>query len=290
MNYRHAFHAGSHADVVKHAVLALCLAHLAKKEKGFAVLDVHAGIGLYALDGPEASRTLEWRDGVARLYDPLGAPLALDATAEDVLRPWRAAVAKVNPPGRAISYYPGSPEIARQALRPQDRLILNELHADDQQTLARRYAGRHVELMARDATEALRAKLPPEERRGLVLIDPAYERTDDAETAVAMLADGIRRFATGLYVLWYPVTGDGLSDRLVAMVKALEPETCLRIEMHVRTVEREKGLAGAGMILVNPPWQLDRQLEALMPPLAERLRQGSHARTILTWLTNERVR
>src|SRR4051794_8161009 len=214
MNYRHAFHAGGHADVLKHAVLAFMIELLETKEAPFRVLDTHAGIGVYDLTGDAAGRTGEWRDGVGRLYDETGAALPLSARAEAVLAPWRSAVAAVNGQG-GIRHYPGSPEIARLRLRAQDRLALNELHPEDHASLAASYRrDARVRITRLDAGVAIKAQLPPPERRGIVLIDPAYETAEDRERAIAMLDAGHRRFATGAFALWYPVTGDDRAGRI----------------------------------------------------------------------------
>lgn len=279
MNYRHAYHAGNHADVFKHAVLARVLVHLAKKDKPFRVLDLHSGAGIYDLTGPEAGKTLEWQAGVARLGEPLE-----DAAAEALLAPWRRVLARVNPQS-GLAHTPGSPEFARVLMREDDRLIANELHPEDRAALARAYGfDRRVTVAGLDAAIAIKAHLPPPERRGLVLIDPPYERSDEAEAAVRMLAEGHRRFATGIFLLWYPVTGDGLDQRLLAMAGALSLPRLLKAELMVRAARHGGGLAGSGLLIVNPPWRLDAELEVLLPPLAARLAQDARAESKLEWM------
>ncbi|MEO6607423.1 MAG: 23S rRNA (adenine(2030)-N(6))-methyltransferase RlmJ, partial [Aestuariivirga sp.] len=173
MNYRHAFHAGNHADVLKHAVLALVISYLAQKDKAFAVLDAHAGIGAYDLLGTEALKTDEWRGGVGLM----GKPFASDV--EALLQPYRASLQDMNPQG-GTRYYPGSPEIILQGLRAGDRLIANELHPVDAETLTENYrADSRVRVTGVDALAAIKAQLPFTERRGLVLIDPPYEVVDE---------------------------------------------------------------------------------------------------------------
>lgn len=290
MNYRHAFHAGNHADVLKHVVLAWMIERLKAKAAPFRVLDSHAGIGIYDLTGEAAGRTGEWRDGVGRLHDETGAALPLSPPAEAVLAPWRSAVAAVNGNG-ALRRYPGSPEIARLALRPQDRLALNELHPEDHASLASAYRrDARIRITNRDADRVVKAQLPPPERRGIVLIDPAYEATDEAGRAIAMLAEGHRRFASGIFVLWYPVTGDDLSRRIERDAKALALPKTLDIRLDVRQPVRGGGLAGSGLLIVNPPWPLEETLRDLLPELVERLRQGRGAGSSLAWLTGEGAR
>ena len=287
MNYRHAFHAGNHADVVKHAVCALIVSYLAAKPKPFRILDLHAGSGVYDLDGPEAQRTLEWREGLGRLYQADGGAIPLAPPAEALLAPWRAAVDALNAPG-TLRRYPGSPDLFRQLLRPDDRLSVNEKHPVDKAGLDDwRGRDRRIAVSALDAAIAVKAQLPPPERRGFILIDPPYEASDEVARVVRMLVEGHRRFATGVYGLWYPLTGDGLADRLRAAVAALALPRTLDAGLHIIKVRPEAGLQGSGLIIVNPPFTLTRDLEILLPALAERLARGTGAGHRLAWLTGE---
>ncbi len=278
MNYRHAYHAGNHADVLKHVVLARVIEHLKQKEAPFRFYDAHSGIGSYDLEGVEAGKTLEWREGVGRLFSADGAPLkitepAMADEAEALLAPWRECVSAVNV-GGALKRYPGSPEIARLMLRPTDKLRLNELHPADYETLAARYArDKRIAVSNLDALVFLKSQLPPPERRGLVLVDPPYEKTDEADKALQMLAEGLKRFATGVFLLWFPVTGDGLDRRVKEAVREMEVKS-LWASMNVRKPRPDGGLAGSGVIVVNPPWTLNRELEVLVHVLCERLGQG----------------
>lgn len=274
MNYRHAYHAGNHADVLKHIVLARLIVHLQKKETPFRVLDAHGGVGVYDLGGVEAGKTLEWRDGAGRLYDANGNALPLSAEAEALMAPWRTSVDAVNEKG-AFARYPGSPEIARALLRKDDRLRFNELHPADYQTLASRYAAdRRAAVSNLDALAFVKSQLPPPERRGIVLIDPPYEKADEAAQAIRMVSEGLKRFATGVFCLWLPITGDGLDRRLWEDATMLGVNL-LRAQLTVRPVRPDGGLAGSAVIVINPPWRLDEELRALLPPLAERLSQGA---------------
>ncbi len=285
MNYRHAYHAGNHADVLKHIVLMRAFQHLEKKEKPFLFLDAHAGIGLYTLWGDEALKTLEWRDGVGRFYDPAGKAITLTAACEELISPWRQVIAAVNTTGQPISHYPGSPGFALQALRRIDRMVFNELHLEDCGRLADFVAGDwRVMVQNGDGEVAIKARLPPSERRGIVLIDPPYEREDEARRTVRMLREGYRRFATGAFFLWYPVTGDGLSTLIVRDVQALALPKTLRAELLVRHAIENGGLAGSGLILVNPPWPIADEISLLGPALREHLRQNDGARWSLDWL------
>jgi 23S rRNA (adenine2030-N6)-methyltransferase len=273
--------------VLKHIVLARLIEHLKKKDKPFRVLDLHAGIGLYDLNASEAAKTGEWRDGVGRFYDTEGLPIPLSQEVEELIAPWRGAIAAVNTPG-PLRFYPGSPELAAHLLRPSDRLMLNELYPEDFANLRINYArDRRVSLTELDAAIAIKAQLPPPERRGLILIDPPYEALDELERNIRALRNGLERFATGQFCLWYPITGDGLSDSLVARFQALGIPRTLQVEMTVRAVMRDGGLAGSGLILVNPPWMLDQEIERLLPELRGRLEQSAEARSRVHWLRAE---
>jgi 23S rRNA (adenine2030-N6)-methyltransferase len=284
MNYRHAFHAGNHADVLKHIVLSRLIEHLNKKGKAFRIIDLHAGIGVYDLTCEAAVRTGEWRQGVGRFYDEDGARLPLPETAEALISPWRTVISAVNGEG-ALRNYPGSPEFARQLMRKSDHLMLNELHPADFASLRERYG--HllgVTLTELDAAIAIKAQLPPRERRGLILLDPPYEREDERERSLKALRDGLQRFATGVFCLWYPITGDGLSDAMVDGIRAMQAPKSLNVDLTVRAVMQDGGLAGSGLVIVNAPWLLDEELGILVPALRDRMAQAPEARSRVEWL------
>jgi 23S rRNA (adenine2030-N6)-methyltransferase len=270
MNYRHAFHAGNHIDVFKHAALTLVLERLKQKPQPFVVLDSHAGIGVYDLASDEAERTGEFQEGVARVFD---APLA---AAPDY---WRL-IHEMNPEG--LSTYPGSPEVARRLLREGDRLALCELHPADFTTLKARYrADRRVAVHHRDGYEAIGALLPPPERRGLVLIDPPFEKTDEARRLVRAVEAGLKRWASGGFMIWYPIKDRTIPDALSAAArnwpKALRAELC-------PYAPGESSLPGGGLLFVNTPWTLDEQLKRLAAELSGRLGAGNGGWSV-DWLT-----
>lgn len=252
MNYRHAFHAGNHADVLKHAVLAQVISYLTLKDKPFAVLDAHAGIGAYDLLGPEALKTDEWRVGVGLME----APFVPDV--EAILKPYRECLAALNPTG-GQRYYPGSPEIILQGIRDFDRLIANELHPVDADTLEDNYrADPRVRVARLDALAAIKATLPFAERRGLVLIDPPYEAVDETSRVAKQLREGVKRFATGTFMIWYPVTSEEFASRFVAEIKALAIPNTLQVELRVKLAHEQTGLAGSGLLIVNPPFVMEQ--------------------------------
>jgi len=279
MNYRHAFHAGNFADVVKHAVLALLIGRLQAKEAPVTVLDLFAGIGLYDLAGEAALKTGEAAQGVARLWPP---PPRLP----DELAPWFRLLRGLNP-GAALRQYPGSPEVARRLLRPQDRLVLAELHPEDAASLRQRY-GRdpQVALHRRDGFEALPALVPPAERRGLVLVDPPYERPDEAVRLVCGLARAYRRWPTGLYLVWYPIKERGPAEAFKQAVRAAVPRRLLAAELTVFAETRAFRLNGCGLLLANPPWQADEALAGLLAWLQPRLARDGGGSAV-DWLAGE---
>ena len=279
MNYRHAFHAGNHADVLKHAVLARVLEYLAEKDKPFAVLDAHAGIGAYDLQGVEAGKTSEWQGGVGLLGE------AFLPEVENILAPYRRCIAALNPQG-GLRFYPGSPEIILQTMRVGDKLLANELHPVDAEILRQNYLGEtRLVILNQDALLAVKSHLPFKARRGLVLIDPPYEATDEAMRAVRMFAQGQQRFQTGCFMIWYPVTTDRFVDQLLSDVTALGIGNILHAELRVKHTHEANGLSGSGLLILNPPFKLQTELKVLLPALAERLGVQGLGRSEVNWLT-----
>lgn len=278
MNYRHAYHAGNHADVLKHIVLSRIIEHLKKKVKPFRLIDAHAGIGLYDLHGVEAGKTREWEGGIGKMAE------AFTPEVEALLAPYRGVIDELNS-GSGITLYPGSPELALRLMRDGDSMVANELHPEDAMTLERHLIGdTRVRVTSLDAEICIKANLPPPERRGVVLIDPPYEVTNEAERAVRMLAQGLRRFANGVFVLWYPVKDDAIAGTLAREVKALGIASTLRVELRVREAFSGGGLAGSGVFIVNTPWMLDQDLRLVVPALAGRLGLGEWGHGQVEWL------
>lgn len=281
MNYRHAFHAGNFADVFKHAVLCRVLMHLREKPAPFRVLDTHAGAGLYDLAGAEADKTGEWRDGIAWLRGgPLAPPLA------DLLAPYLDAVAALNDADR-LSHYPGSPALVHAWLRPQDKLVACELEPSAARALKRHLRGdMRIKMPAVDGWTALNAYLPPPERRGLVLIDPPYEDAGDFRRLPRALSDAHRKWATGIYLVWYPIKDRADPDSLAKALRRTGIGRILRAELRVAPLSDPTRLNGCGIVLVNPPWTLEAQLSVLLPELAGLLARGKSG-FALDWLAGE---
>ncbi|HEY8564940.1 MAG TPA: 23S rRNA (adenine(2030)-N(6))-methyltransferase RlmJ [Beijerinckiaceae bacterium] len=271
MNYRHAFHAGNFADVMKHALLVRILLHLQRKDTPIRVVDTHAGIGLYDLDADEAERTGEWRDGFGRLDEPLSGP------AEGLLAPYRALVAGLRERYGA-SAYPGSPAILRELLRPQDRGVLVELHPEDHAALSRRYNAVHtLKVLHLDGWTALHALIPPKERRGLVLVDPPYEEPGELARLSAEFLKAVEKWPTGVYAGWYPIKDQRSADAgLGPLLRGLDGRPGLRLELLIDRADRPDRLNGCGLVVVNPPWTLREEAEVLLPALAERLARGRY--------------
>jgi len=280
MNYRHAYHAGNFADVVKHAVLARIVAHLKEKPAAFRVIDTHAGAGLYNLGGPEASRTGEWREGIGKL-----AAAGLAPQARALLAPYLEAIAAFNP--GALKLYPGSPALMSKWLRPQDRLVACEREPTALRALMARLRGdARAKAVGIDGYMALNAYVPPKERRGLVLIDPPFEQPDELDALAEGLAGAHRKWPTGIYALWYPIKDDR-SRAFARRVMRLGLPRTLQAEL---ILPQREGLRGSGLILVNPPWRLHDELAFLLPTLF-RILAGSEPRpagTSLRWLTGRR--
>jgi 23S rRNA (adenine2030-N6)-methyltransferase len=282
MNYRHAFHAGNFADVIKHAVLVRILEHLRTKPAPFRVIDTHAGAGRYDLGAEEAKRSGEWREGIGCL---LGARIAAPARA--LLAPYLDAVAACNGPG-ALTAYPGSPVLARAFLRAQDRLIACELEPDAAAALARNLAGdRRAKAVTIDGWTALNAYVPPKERRGLVLIDPAYEQAGDFARLAQALAAAHRKWTSGTYLVWYPIKERTAPDALARRLRTSGMAKVLRAELSLGAAREAGKLAACGLIVVNPPWTLAGELATILPELAAAFSGASGGAHRLDWLAGE---
>jgi 23S rRNA (adenine2030-N6)-methyltransferase len=282
VNYRHAFHAGSFADVFKHAVLCRILFYLRTKEAPFRVIDTHAGAGIYDLTSPEATRGGEWQDGIGKLLaSPLPAPVA------ELLKPYLEVIDAFNEHGQ-LKLYPGSPAYARAWLRPQDHLIACELEPSAAAALAHNLRRDvRIKTLAIDGWTALGAYVPPKERRGLVLVDPPFEEDSDFRRLADALGVAHRKWATGIYALWYPVKGRSEPDALAKRLRRLDIGKILRAELIVSSLSDPSRLNGSGLILVNPPWTLAGELSTLLPALAQRLGRDGKGSFKLDWLAGE---
>lgn len=282
LSYRHAFHAGNFADVHKHVVLTLLVQSLLHKDSPFCYMDTHAGAGSYDLRSAEAEKNAEHQQGILRLWQCSDVP--------EAARHYLAAVQAINRSDNKTSlrFYPGSPRIVRYFLRPQDRMVLTELHPTDIQYLRHEFAeDRQVAVHHLDGYQGIKALLPPKERRGLVLMDPAYERRDETRHMIAGLKIAAERWAHGIYALWFPITNRAsLTDfyrRLekTGLRKILISELCIRPPLTARQ------LNGSAMVIINPPWQFDASLREVLPWLTDALAAESEGSQRVEWLVPE---
>ncbi len=275
MNYRHSFHAGNSADVVKHSLLIALVRALQLKESALTLIDTHAGCGLYDLNGEEAGRTGEATQGVLRAF----------ADADPLLDDYRAAVRAVNA-GAEPQLYPGSPQILAQLLRPQDALILNEKHPEDAAALRGVMRGTAAAVHERDAYELWLATVPPRSPRGVVVVDPPYEQTDERARITATLAAAYRKWAHGVTVIWYPLKGRSTHAQWKAQLRKLGIPKFLTVEHWLYDADQPGSYNGAGLFIVNPPYAFTQAL----PPLLEALRaalapEGHRGEIAAEWLS-----
>ncbi|MFD1805177.1 23S rRNA (adenine(2030)-N(6))-methyltransferase RlmJ [Pasteurella oralis] len=280
LSYRHSFHAGNHADVLKHIVLMLIIENLQLKEKGFYYLDTHAGVGRYRLFSEEAEKTAEFAEGIGRLWQR-------DDLPEEIAR-YVKVIKKFNYGGKELRYYAGSPLIAATMLRAQDRALFTELHPSDFPLLRNNFKDfQNVTSKRENGFQQLKATLPPKERRGLVLIDPPYELKEDYDLVVQAVEEGHKRFATGTYAIWYPVV---LRQQIKRMLRNFENtgiRKILQIELAVRPDSEQRGMTASGMIVINPPWTLEQQMKKILPYLTQTLVPEGTGSWSVRWVVPE---
>ncbi|MCO5073620.1 MAG: 23S rRNA (adenine(2030)-N(6))-methyltransferase RlmJ [Rhizobiaceae bacterium] len=282
MNYRHIYHAGNFADVVKHAVLARIIEYLKKKDAAFRVIDTHAGRGVYDLSSAEAQKTGEWRDGIGRLMDA-----SLPQAAAELLEPYLETVRALNPKG-GVSRYPGSPAITRHLLRKQDRLSAIELHPVDAKALGAKFAGDiQTRVINLDGWLALGAHIPPKERRGVVLVDPPFEEAGEFDRMIQGLIKAHKRWPSGLYAFWYPIKDRRAVNAFRSDLKETGIARITDIVFEVRPPSSEPRLDGCGVTVVNLPYGLDREVGIILSALRSVLSEGSSGRFSITALSGE---
>ncbi len=266
MNYRHAFHAGNHADVLKHIVLTRLIALMSRKEQPLAYIDTHAGLGLYDLQGDQATRTGEWLDGIGRLWDADDVP-SVAAGYMDVIR-------HMNRKTGELRYYPGSPELARRVTREQDRVLLNEKHPEDGALLKDNMKyDRRVAVHLGEGWHVPRALLPVQEKRAVMLIDPPFEQLDEMKSCSVALKEAIGRMRQTVAAIWYPIKDQRALKRFYQELAETGAPKLLRVELLVHPLDTPNSLNGSGLAIANPPWGLEEELRELLPWLAEKLGQ-----------------
>ena len=279
MNYRHAFHAGNHADVFKHIVLTRLIALMSRKEQPFAYIDTHAGLGLYDLRGDQATRTGEWLEGIARLWQATDRPSLTD----DYVK----VINRLNAEGE-LRYYPGSPELARRLMRQQDRVLLNEKHPDDGQLLKDNMKkDPRVAVHLGEGWHVPRALLPVAEKRAVMLIDPPFEQLDELQRCAKAMKETIGRMRQTVAAIWYPIKDDSRAlKRFYQELTSSGAPKLLRVELLVHPLDTPQSLNGSGLVISNPPWGLEEELNTLMPWLASLLGQ-SQGGWKMDWLIAE---
>jgi len=279
LNYRHSYHAGNFADVFKHVLLLMLIEALKQKEKPFAVLDTHAGAGIYDLNGGEAQKTGEWENGIGRIATMGGLPPVIQRYLQLV-----RACQLTGGPGSRL--YPGSPWLARHLLRPEDRLAACEIHPDPLASLEALFHGdRQAGIHHLDGFTGLKALLPPKERRGLVLIDPPYEQEQEIAAILAGLKEAQHRWPTGIYAIWYPITPRAQHERFLKQLKASGIRRIFRAELDIGAASGS-AMTGNGMVIIRPPWQFDSEVDRLLPWFREVL-GGGEGRADSAWLVGE---
>lgn len=279
LSYRHSFHAGNHADVLKHIVQTLIIESLKEKEKPFLYLDTHAGAGRYQLTNAHATRTGEYLEGIARLWQ--------QEEVSELILPYLEAVGSLNTSDE-LRYYPGSPLLAAKLLREQDLLMLTELHPTDFPLLRTEFSrDKRVRVCREDGFGQLKSKLPPASRRGFALIDPPYELKQDYSAVVKGIVEGYKRFATGTYAIWYPVVHRQQIKRMLKELEATGIRKILQIELAVKPDSDQLGMTASGMIVINPPWKLASQMASILPWLHKTLVPEGTGHTLVEWVVPE---
>jgi len=279
LSYRHAFHAGNHADVFKHLVLTLLVRALLQKDKPFCYLDTHSGAGRYDLARDMARKNREYESGIGTLWSLVQVPQEVAGYLD--------AVRAFNPSG-TLRHYPGSPRLVRTFLRPKDRMVLCELHSNEVKFLAADFAGdKQVRTEHMDGYQALRALLPPIERRGLVHIDPSFERKNEWRLVLESVQEGHRRWATGIFAIWFPIQNRHTANDFLRRLERTGLQKILVSELSIHDQDETLRLNGSGMVVINPPWQLDEQLKSLLPWLWEKLAVKGQGGYRVEWLVRE---
>ena len=268
MNYRHIYHAGNFADCLKHTVFSRIITYMQRKDKAFRIIDTHAGPGIYDLSSEEAQKTGEWKDGIGRLLEA-----QWSKKAKELLEPYFSAVEAYNSDGK-LQFYPGSPMLARNLMRKQDRLTLNELHPEDFKSLSKHFAGDiQVKTQEISGWSGLKSNLPPKEKRGILLVDPAFEVKGDFFRMVRGAGEALERFSTGTMCFWYPIKhGLEMKEFNHDMTNVVGHPNTIVTELWVK--DSQKSLNGSGMVIVNPPFTLVNELRIILPEMAKILSQG----------------
>ncbi len=279
LSYRHSFHAGNFADVLKHTIQTLIIESLKQKPKAFVYYDTHAGAGKYSLFSKYSNKNAEYKDGIEKIWQKNNPPQEINT--------YLSLIKDLNP-SETLQIYPGSPLVAHMLTPKQNRLELSELHPTDYALLEQEFNHlRNVNVAKKDGYKHLKSKLPPIQRRGLILIDPPYELKDEYNDVIKNIKQAHRLFATGIYAIWYPVVSRHNIERFCNQFKTSGIKNILRIESNIKEDSDEHGMTGTGMIIINPPWKLAQQMQQVMPWLLEHLKQDQYASYKIEQIVNE---
>ncbi len=279
LSYRHSFHAGNFADVLKHTVQTLIIEALKQKPKAFVYVDTHAGAGKYSLFSKYSSKNAEYKEGIEKIWQAQNPPKEL-MTYLNIIK-------DLNPDGQ-LKIYPGSPLVAHKLMSKHNRLELSELHPTDHAILEQEFNHlRSINVVQKDGYKHLNAILPPIQRRGLILIDPPYELKEEYNDVIKNIKKAHKLFATGIYAIWYPVVSRHNTERFYNQFKNSGIKNILRLELNIKEDSDEHGMTGTGMIIINPPWKLAQQMQQALPWLVEKLKQDNYANYKIEQLTKE---
>jgi 23S rRNA (adenine2030-N6)-methyltransferase len=278
LSYRHAFHAGNHADILKHYTFSLVLDYFNQKDKPYCVIDTHAGTGMYSLNNDFSQKNLEFESGVSHLYSAQNLPYTITKFV-DIVRSFNQ--------NKELSLYPGSPKIAEYFLRAKDQLRLFELHPSDYQVLLDNFnhgKNKQTKIEKKDGFVGLRACLPPATKRGVVIMDPPYEDKQDYQHVVNAIQDSLKRFHTGTYIVWYPLLQKPEPQQMINALRALQENNWLNVTLKVATPSEDGfGMFGSGLYIINPPWNLPKAMNESLPFLTHLLGQDESASHQLTF-------
>lgn len=271
LSYRHAFHAGNHADILKHYTFSLILDYFNQKDKPYYVIDTHAGAGMYAIQSEFSQKNMEFETGIARLLKAIQLP--------DSLERFITMVQSFNPT-QTFDFYPGSPKVAEYFLRDHDKLRLFELHPNEFKILSNNFSEnkkRQTQIVLQDGFQRLKACLPPPTKRGIVIIDPPYEQKQDYQQVVTTIQDSLKRFASGCYIIWYPLLARDEPEQMIEGLRALSTPNWLNATLQITSASDDIGMYGSGIYIINPPWTLPKTLQESLPILTKLLAKDGHA-------------
>ncbi len=271
LSYRHAFHAGNHADILKHYTFSLILDYFNQKDKPYYVIDTHAGAGMYEIQSDFSQKNMEFETGISRLLKATDLPESLEQ--------FVIMVQSFNPK-QVFNFYPGSPKVAEYFLRANDKLRLFELHPNEYKILFNNFndnKNKQTQVLLQDGFQGLKACLPPPTKRGIIIIDPPYEQKQDYQQVVTGVQDSLKRFASGCYMIWYPLLAREEPEQMVKALQDIDAPNWLNVTLQITGKSLDIGMYGSGLYIINPPWKLAENLQEFLPILTTLLAKDEHA-------------